>query len=94
MPALSLYGAATAVWCTATRRPKVVCFRVREGGERSDEFETERPGFACMLGGEDGKTLFICEADWLGREAMDAVIAKRAGKVLMLRAPAPHAGCP
>jgi sugar lactone lactonase YvrE len=67
---------------------------VREGGERSDEFETERPGFACMLGGEDGKTLFICEADWLGRENMDAVIARRAGKVLMVRAPAPHAGYP
>jgi hypothetical protein len=48
---------------------------VREGGERSDEFETERPGFACMLGGEDGKTLFIREADWLGREYTDAVIA-------------------
>ena len=67
---------------------------MREGGERSDEFETERPGFACMLGGEDGQTLFICEADWLGRERLDAVIAKRAGKVLMVRAPTPRAGYP
>jgi hypothetical protein len=66
-----------AVWCTAGRPDKIVCFRVRVGGGRSDEFETERPAFTCMLGGEDGKTLFICEADWLGREAMDAVIAKR-----------------
>lgn len=54
---------------------------MREGGDRSDAFETERPGFACMLGGEDGRALFICEADWLGREA-----ATRAGKVLMARA--------
>ena len=67
---------------------------MREGGERSDEFETERAAFACMLGGEDGKTLFTCEADWLGRERMDTVIARRAGKVLMVRAPAPHAGYP
>ena len=28
------------------------------------------------------------------REAMDVVIAERAGKVLMVRAPAPHAGYP
>jgi sugar lactone lactonase YvrE len=83
-----------AVWCTAARPPKFVCFRVREGGQRSDEFETERGAFACMLGGEDGKTLFTCEADWLGRERMDAVIARRAGKVRMVRAPAPHAGYP
>ena len=81
-----------AVWCTASRPPKFVCFRVREGGERSDEFETERGAFACTLGGEDGKTLFTCEADWLGREGMDTVIARRAGKVRMARAPAPRAG--
>jgi len=31
--------------------------------------------------------LFIREADWLRREAMDAVIAKRAGNVLMVRRP-------
>jgi hypothetical protein len=42
----------------------------------------------------DGKALFICESDWLGREAMDAVIAKRAGMVPMVRAPAPHTGYP
>lgn len=83
-----------AIWCTATRPSKVVCLRVREGGDRSDELETERSGFACMLGGEDGKTLFVCEADWLGRESMEAVIARRAGKVLMVRVPAPHAGYP
>ena len=31
--------------------------------------------------------LFIRQADWLRREAMDAVIAKRAGNVLMVRRP-------
>ena len=60
----------------------------------STRLELEWAGFACMLGGEDGKTLFIYEADWLGREAMDAVIAKRAGMVLMVRDPAPHTGYP
>jgi hypothetical protein len=46
-------------------------------GERSHEFETERAAFACMLGGDDGKTVFTCEADWLRRERMDTVIAIR-----------------
>jgi sugar lactone lactonase YvrE len=53
-----------AIWCTATGPNKRVCFRVREGGEVSDEFETARSGFACMLGGGDGRTLLICDAEW------------------------------
>jgi sugar lactone lactonase YvrE len=83
-----------AVWVSPTRLPKFVCFRVREGGQRSDEVETERGAFACMLGGEDGKTLFTCEADWLGRERMDTVIARRAGKVRIMPARVAHAGYP
>jgi hypothetical protein len=33
------------------------------------------------------RRLFIREADWLGREAVDAVTARRAGNVLMVRRP-------
>src|SRR4051794_32269114 len=65
--------------------PVRVLPRVRDGGEQSNECETERAAFACMLGGEDGKLLFTCEADWLGRERIDTVIAKRAGKLRIVR---------
>ncbi len=83
-----------AVWCTGLQNDKRLCMRVREGGEVLEQIETELFGFACMLGGEDGKTLFICEADWRGRDTMDAVIAERGGRVTTLRAPSAHAGYP
>jgi sugar lactone lactonase YvrE len=50
-----------AVWtaCPATGR----CLRVREGGEVVDEVKGTHPGaFACMLGGTDRRTLYVCTA--------------------------------
>jgi sugar lactone lactonase YvrE len=47
-----------AVWCTGMHDEKRLCMRVREGGEVLEQIETELFGFACMLGGEDGQTLF------------------------------------
>ena len=70
------------------------CARVREGGEVLDRIELERLCFACMLGGDDGKTLFMLVAEWRGVEHMDALFRSRTGQVLATRAPAPHAGWP
>jgi sugar lactone lactonase YvrE len=36
--------------------------RVREGGEITDTVEVDSEVFACMLGGDDGRTLFLCAA--------------------------------
>ncbi len=36
--------------------------RVQEGGEVLEEIAYERPIYACMLGGSDGRTLFACSA--------------------------------
>lgn len=36
--------------------------RVRAGGEIVDEVKHTMPVFACMLGGDDGRTLFLCSA--------------------------------
>ena len=36
--------------------------RAREGGEIVEEIPTEEPVFACMLGGESGRTLYVCSA--------------------------------
>ena len=68
------------------------CVRVREGGGVLQTIELDRGCFACMLGGPDGRTLFMMAADWRGPAAMaDAV---RTGQVLTVEAPAPGAGWP
>jgi sugar lactone lactonase YvrE len=46
------------------------CIRVREGGEVLDTVGVDRGCFACMLGGEDGRTLFIAAAQWRGMDAL------------------------
>jgi len=50
-----------AVWiaCPLSRR----CLRVREGGEVLEEIATEQAAFACMLGGDDRRTLFVCTSE-------------------------------
>ncbi len=51
-----------AIWMASPISNQVL--RVAEGGEVLDEVRTsdERQPFACMLGGEDGRTLFVCTA--------------------------------
>jgi sugar lactone lactonase YvrE len=49
--------AAGGVWVADP--PKRRCVRVVEGGEITDEVTTTRPCIACMLGGTDGRTLFL-----------------------------------
>jgi sugar lactone lactonase YvrE len=79
-----------AVWYADV--PNKRCVRVREGGEVLQIVELDRGCFACMLGGEDGKTLFMMAAEWHGMDKM--VGAARTGQALALKAPAPHAGRP
>jgi sugar lactone lactonase YvrE len=77
-----------AVWTPAMKS----CLRVGEGGELLERIELDRFGFACMLGGPDGRTLFIMAADWNGPENVGK--GPRTGKVLAIGAPAPHVGWP
>jgi sugar lactone lactonase YvrE len=70
------------------------CVRVREGGEVLATIALDRGAFACMLGGPDGRTLFMVAADWRGFEQVEEAIADRTGQVLVTDAPAPHAGWP
>jgi sugar lactone lactonase YvrE len=53
-----------AVWYADV--PNKHCVRVREGGEVAQTVELDRGAFACMLGGDDGTTLFIVAANWAG----------------------------
>jgi sugar lactone lactonase YvrE len=77
-----------AVWVAALQE----CLRVREGGEVLERIELDQFCFACMLGGEDGRTLFMNVADWTGTEGIGH--GPRTGRVLTVGAPAPHAGFP
>jgi len=55
-----------------TKEP--VSQRVREGGEVLDRIELDRPCYACMLGGEHGRTLFMVVAKWFGPDRMDELV--------------------
>lgn len=65
--------------------------RVHQGGEVTAEIRPEHGVFACMLGGEDGKTLFLCEApDFHEHARKDA----REGRLLAVDVAVPRAGRP
>ncbi len=82
-----------AVWVATV--PGQRCVRVREGGEVLNTVALDRGCFACMLGGEDGRTLFIAAAQWRGMEAAMKEGPGRTGQLLAAPdQPAPHAGRP
>jgi sugar lactone lactonase YvrE len=72
--------------------PNRRCARVAEGGDVLQTVELDRGCFACMLGGADGKTLFIVAQEWGGVENMRS--EGRTGRVLTVDAPAARAGWP
>ena len=82
-----------ALWVASV--PGQHCVRVREGGEVLTTVAVDRGCFACMLGGDDGRTLFIAAAQWRG---METAMTKGPGLTGRLLAapdqPAPHAGRP
>jgi sugar lactone lactonase YvrE len=83
-----------AIWCSVVSDGRAACLRVREGGEVLQRIDLERACFACMLGGDDGRTLFMMVAEWPGVERMGEMFRSRTGQVLTVPAPAPHAGRP
>jgi sugar lactone lactonase YvrE len=50
--------------------------------------------FACMLGGEDGRTLFMLTADWRGPERFAELLQARTGNVVTAPVPVRGAGRP
>ena len=81
-----------AVWYAVV--PNKRCVRVREGGDVLQIVDLDRGCFACMLGGEDGKTLFIVATEWRGMEHVAEVAQERTSRVLAIAAPAPGVGWP
>jgi sugar lactone lactonase YvrE len=88
-----------AVWTGVGGFGENLVGRVRDGGEVLERVQLGMPCFACMLGGDDGKTLFMLVADWRIADSPDDNIARlttgpRTGQVLTARAPAARAGWP
>jgi sugar lactone lactonase YvrE len=82
--------AGGAVWYADV--PNRRCVRVAEGGAVLDTVEADRGCFACMLGGDRGRTLFVVASEWRGPAQVGQ--AAGTGQVLAVEAPAPHAGRP
>lgn len=80
--------ADNAVWYADV--PHKRCARVSEGGEVLQTIDIDQGGFACALGGPDGKTLFIVAADWPPAADADGR-PLRTGKVLSTTVAVPGA---
>jgi sugar lactone lactonase YvrE len=79
-----------AIWVACPFMNKII--RVREGGEIAQEIPLPgRDSFACMLGGDDRRTLYKCTAPHFQPEI---TIPARAGRIEAVRVEVPGAGLP
>lgn len=76
------------IWVADPRNAN--CSRVVEGGEVTDRIDLELNCFACMLGGDDRRTLYLVTAPTSGDEAA----ATRNGRIERTRVNVPGAGLP
>jgi sugar lactone lactonase YvrE len=78
-----------AIWIANPVAPQ--CLRIAEGGKVLEVIETGQPCYACMLGGDDGKTLFMLTA---ASSDHSAAAAAQTGKLVVAEVDAPRAGLP
>jgi len=79
-----------AVWVADAMHCRLL--RVAEGGRILEERKTDGVGaFACMLGADDGRTLFVCAAPTFHEAEASA---NHRASILMTRVEVPHAGLP
>lgn len=80
--------AEDAVWVASPVSNEVL--RVREGGAVTERIAFDRSAIACMLGGPDRRTLFVCTA-----KALDpAETGARQGRIEAIEVEVPGAGWP
>ena len=90
MPDGACLDAEGAVWMANAAANE--CVRYAEGGEVLEVVETSDLNcYACMLGGADGKTLFLVVAP---ASAPDSASRKASGKIMATSVDVPHAGWP
>ncbi len=81
--------AGGGIWFSDARGSQVV--RVLEGGEVTDRVPTPQPTFACVLGGDDGRTLHVLCADG---SHPDKVAGSGTGTIITTQVEHPRAGRP
>ncbi|MEJ2864391.1 SMP-30/gluconolactonase/LRE family protein [Actinomycetospora flava] len=67
--------------------PAGAVVRVLDGGEVTHRVETELPCFACVLGGPDGRHLFLLCNEFAGIDRLTEVQARRSARVLVTEVP-------
>ncbi len=77
------------IWVAAPHPGEVV--RVLQGGHITHRVSVSTRPYACMLGGDDGRTLFVCTA---GSAIPDEVRAMPGGKIETVAVEVPGAGLP
>src|SRR3954471_4603985 len=80
---------AGAIWVANPIAPQ--CVRIAEGGQVLETIDTGQPCYACMLGGDDGRTLFMLTAD--SSDHVDAA-ETQTGKILVAEVDSARAGLP
>ncbi len=78
-----------AIWIASPPTREVL--RVREGGEVTHRVSTEQLAIACMLGGENRRTLFVLTAPSIDEEEC---VKLRAARIETLEVEIPGAGLP
>lgn len=78
-----------AIWVASPGLDEVL--RVREGGEIVQRVKPSQIPYACMLGGPDGKTLFVLTAT---THSISRALRARSGRIETLRVDVPAAGYP
>jgi sugar lactone lactonase YvrE len=73
--------------------PHQHCVRVAAGGEVLETVPLDRGGFACMLGGVDGRSLYVVAARWPGMAGLSGD-APWEGQVVRTSVGVPGAGWP
>ena len=80
-----------AIWVASPSTADVI--RVQEGGEILERISVDTNAYACMLGGDDLKTLFICTSNASGVDP-DSALREKSGKIEIVEVDVPGAGRP
>lgn len=71
--------------------PAGACVRVLDGGEITHRIETDLPCFSCVLGGPEGRHLFLLCNEFEGVDRLAAVQQRRSARVLVTEVPVSRA---
>ena len=80
-----------AIWVASPTTADVI--RIKEGGEILDRIPVGTNAYACMLGGDDLKTLFICTSKASGVDP-EAALREKSGKIETIKVEVPGTGKP